>query len=265
MDAPADTRLELPDMAGHFGGLEVFGTPRQHTLTDNEGRKHTTKTYILDPIFTGDYVIEPVTVTWGDDQSITVAAPMLRVRDLTEEELALAGQFDTALSGRPPLPGPASRWTTWALVALLVLAAIALALWMLHKRAASTPAIAIKPAWEIAYDRLKVLQNRKLPELGRYQAYYVDLSSILRYYIEGRFHIHAPERTTPEFLTEIRQAGIMTPEHELFLEQFLRHCDNVKFAQYVPQNDQMEKSFRRTLRFVRETVPQAQPNKEEAA
>jgi len=265
VEAPADVEVDLPDMAGHFGGLEVYGAPKHHTKTDDEGRKHISKAYTLDPVFTGDYVIEPVTVTWGDDESITVPAPMLRVRDLTEEEILLAGQFDPALSGRPPLPGPASRWMIWVLVAAIALVVIGLALWLRHKRASAAPQVAIKPAWEIAYDRLKVLQKRRLPESGKYETYYVDLSSILRYYIEGRFHVHAPERTTPEFLDEIRKTGIMTADHERFLDQFLRHCDNVKFAQYVPQDVQMEKSFRRTLRFVKETVPQVKPGEGEAA
>lgn len=265
VEAPADTEINLPDLAGHLGGLEVFGVPKHHTETDSEGRKHITKTYILDPVFTGDYPIEPVTVTWGDDQSLTVPAPMLRVRELTEEERTLAGQFDPALSGRPPLPGPASRWYTWALVAVLALAAAGVALWLWRKRASKAPELTIKPAWEIAYDRLRVLKKRKLPEAGKYETYYVDLSSILRYYIEGRFRIHAPERTTPEFLDEIRQAGMMTDEHEQFLETILQHCDNVKFAQYMPRDEQMGKSFAGVLRFVKETVPQIQPSEEEEA
>ena len=108
------------------------------------------------------------------------------------------------------------------------------------------------------------LDERHLPKAGRYEPYYVDLSAILRYYIEDRFHLHAPEQTTPEFLAELSGSGYLDEGHERFLGAFLRHCDLVKFAQYVPTVNDMELRFTEVLRFVDDTVPSREEETEDS-
>jgi hypothetical protein len=255
VEAPEDAQVRLPDMVPRFGGLAVYGTPEYRSRILKNNRVRITETYTLDAIFPGDYLIEPVTVTWGDGQSVTVPSPALRVRELTEEEIADAEQFDAALPDPDFTPAPFyTRWPFWAALGGLAVAALAMLLF-LRRRKTEQAAEASKTPWEVAYERLRVLDQQGYPRLGRYEPYYVDLSSILRYYIEDRFHVHAPERTTPEFLEEIDGSGVLTDEQERMLARFLRHCDLVKFAQYKPTVEEMERSFTQVLQFVDETVP----------
>jgi hypothetical protein len=107
----------------------------------------------------------------------------------------------------------------------------------------------------VAYRRLRELDERHLSEEGRYEPYYVDLSAILRYYIEDRFHLRAPEQTTQEFLAASSTTGLFTGDHQQMLSELLKHSDRVKFAQYVPTVPEMERSFSAVLQFVDETVP----------
>ena len=113
--------------------------------------------------------------------------------------------------------------------------------------------------------RLTELLRRHPLESGRYGAYYVDLSAILRYYIEDRFNAHAPELTTPELLRVIGEASLLGEEQQAFLAEFLRHCDRVKFARYRPSTDEMKSGYAAVKRFVDETAPQAPTHEEEAA
>jgi hypothetical protein len=48
--------------------------------------------------------------------------------------------------------------------------------------------------WEKAFRRLRDLKSKDFPSQGMYEQYYVQLTWILRYYIEDRFNIHAPSR-----------------------------------------------------------------------
>jgi hypothetical protein len=256
VDAPSDADVKLPDMTDKFGGLSVYGLPEYQAESLDEGRVRITETYRLDPIIPRDYIIEPVVVTWGADQSSTTPSPALRVRELTEEEIALAEQFDSAIeypSRRDS--GVLEPWQRWA-IGLAAALALALLVWLwFHRRTPVASVEAHKDPWEIAYERLRTLDQRQYPKQGKYGPYYVDLSAILRFYIEDRFYVHAPEQTTPEFLSEITGSGTLSEDQERMLANFLRHCDRVKFAQYSPTVEEMEQSFTRVLQFVDETVP----------
>ncbi len=86
----------------------------------------------------------------------------------------------------------------------------------------------------------------------------MDLTSILRYYIEDRFLIHAPEQTTPEFLDAAARQRVFSDAQQAFLADFLRECDRVKFAQLLPGLDDMAAHFSQVKRFVQDTAPSAE-------
>ncbi len=260
IEAPSDMPLEWPDISHIARGLSVAGPIRtvQNEQTNN-GRTRITRAYELDAIWTGDYPLGPITVRYGNDASVSVVAPMLRVRDLTAEEEAAALRF--APHAGPILPRYPFLETWWFRIAGA--AAIAAALWGLfhwwRKRPRVPKPVRPRPAWEIAYDRIRELDAKQLPERGAYGPYYVELSSIVRHYIEDRFSLRAPEQTTQEFLYVAAQSGLLNPDHQKLLARFLRHSDRVKFARYQPTVNEMEHSMADVLRFIDETIPAQQP------
>jgi hypothetical protein len=133
---------------------------------------------------------------------------------------------------------------------------------MLRGRQAALAPELVKTPWQVAKERLALLEARHLPQQGKFDAYYVDLSAILRYYIEGRFQLHAPERTTPEFLAETVGQSYFSPEQEVFLSRFLRLCDRVKFARFRPDLEEMARSFDEVALFIEDTIPRAAPEPE---
>ena len=265
VEAPEGVDVKFPQMVGKLGGLEASDL-RRDTKPLRGNRRLISETYILDPILVGTYKIYPAEVKWGENDGVTVPSPALRVRDLTEDEKKDVAQF-ADIAGPVPVKGVVEKyWKIWTGVAVLALIAVAVS-WFLYKRRqrrlhqAPPP-----PPWEIAYQRLRELDERQLPKAGQYEPFYVDLSAILRYYIEDCFNLRAPEQTTQEFLATAGGSNAFSNDQQKLLSEFLRHSDYVKFAQYIPTVAEMERCFAFVLQFVDETAPKPEPeSKEEAA
>jgi hypothetical protein len=78
------------------------------------------------------------------------------------------------------------------------------------------------------------LRNAALRTPAEIAAFYVDVSHVLRTYLEERFGLHAPERTTEEFLQEVEAGRDLDVAQRLQLQRFLSQCDLVKFAAQIP-------------------------------
>jgi hypothetical protein len=92
-----------------------------------------------------------------------------------------------------------------------------------------------------------------LIEAGRVKEYYYRLSNILRHYIENRFHLRAPERTTEEFLVELQSSDALNQNYRELLSAFLTECDLVKFANYGATRDDAQRAHDTAVRFIEET------------
>ena len=75
---------------------------------------------------------------------------------------------------------------------------------------------------ERAWVELDRLLKKGLPGRGRYKDFYVELTMVVRRYIQRRYGIRAPHLTTEEFLRAAK------PSDEL--RRFLESADMVKFA-----------------------------------
>jgi hypothetical protein len=87
----------------------------------------------------------------------------------------------------------------------------------------------------------------------------ITVSDTLRSYLEERFNFRAPERTTEEFLYELRGTNMLTPDQKESLGDFLQSCDLVKFARYEPGETELMELHKSALRLVDETEPVVLP------
>jgi hypothetical protein len=160
------------------------------------------------------------------------------------------------IKGLVPLPSP---W--WWVAALLVMAAgAAVAAWYLWRRR-EMEAVPLGPPptpYEIAVQELQQLLADQLMERGELDAFYTRLSDIVRRYLEGRFHLRAPERTTEEFLYEVARDNSLIQEHKDLLGRFLQECDLVKFARFRPGLEDMKRAFEAAQQFIEDTRPVVQ-------
>jgi hypothetical protein len=163
---------------------------------------------------------------------------------------------------KPPIALP-DPWK-WVMIgaALLIAAVAAWLIWLYwRKRQTRIPPIPIIPA--------HVRARRKLEEalalIAQPREFCIAVSDTIRSYLEERFSFHAPERTTEEFLYELRETDLLAPDQKDGLGEFLKQCDLVKFARYEPGEPELRNLHQSALRLVEETEPVAAPTPEDAA
>lgn len=212
--------------------------------------------YRLEPFLSGSYVIPAFTFEFrdvnesnGKSYELTTEPIDIEVTSLLGEqrgELAIGDIEDVV-----DMPSKASSW--WlAPVAAVVLVAGSVLLY-LRRRKAKTIVRIFKPAHEIAYARLQALVRRDLVKAGKVKQFYEAISDILRHYIEDRFELRAPERTTEEFLLEIQNTDTLCEADRKSLMEFLTHCDLVKFAEHSPTAEQIQRTFDLAKGFIEQT------------
>lgn len=213
----------------------------------------------VEPLEPGTHEIGPIEVLLtragaeGGETVASVRTPALRVE---VEALLSEAELEEGLAAMKevvePAEGPA--WRAWAIGGAVALAALGAGAWLLARRGREAEAEVVRrAAHELAFERLERLRGSGLLQRGAWKAYYADLSLILRRYIEDRFGLHAPERTTEEFLAESKASAAFTEADVALLEKFLHHCDMVKFAAVEPTVSQGELAADSVRSFVERT------------
>jgi hypothetical protein len=215
----------------------------------------TRRTYELEPFLSGEYRIPPMTVSFraeGDSVVHALESDTLSVRvvSILPEDLAELGIKDIA----GPFDIPADY--TKAIVIAAAAVAAAGALYVLWRRRRLKPLAARRiPPHEVAYRALEQLLARGLIEEKRYREFTAEVADILRRYIEDRFGLRAPERTTEEFLAEAGTGLPVDDDRKRILAEFLVHCDLVKFAALEPSAEDVQRTFETCSSFIEATKP----------
>ena len=130
---------------------------------------------------------------------------------------------------------PPLSWKLVGWVAIAVLAALAILaglVWLARYLARRVKEHRMSPI-ERAWVELDRLIKKGLPGRGRYKDFYVELTMVVRRYVQRKYGIKAPHLTTEEFLREVagdasRVSGLTS--NVLSLRKFLESADMVKFA-----------------------------------
>ncbi|MGO9112949.1 MAG: BatD family protein [Thermoguttaceae bacterium] len=211
--------------------------------------------YTLEPTRAGKFVIDPISITFTDDHAVgSDKEHTLQTEPITVEVAAAVAQeapsLDQLRGPADPLPlppsfSPARWWIAVAAAAVVLAAAVA---WWLRCRKRTRSARVPTPA-ELANLELQRLRESDLAARD-VKLFYVELTAVVRRYIERTKGIHAPEQTTQEFLQEISLRKDFPAEQSRRLRSFLEAADLVKFAAHQPHNEDVEESFRRANAFV---------------
>lgn len=128
------------------------------------------------------------------------------------------------------IPDPWKRPIQVGFVAL-VAGAAGLAWWRWSRRPPAVPApIAPPDPAVVARGRIEAAREW----IGEPRRYAGEVSDAVRHYLEDRFGLRAPERTTEEFLLDLSRRPTLDPRHQGPLAAFLEQCDLVKFAGWRP-------------------------------
>lgn len=237
--------------------LENFGIVDWDNLgnkLDEDNNIVSTYQYRLEPFLSGTYAIPAFTFEFRDANGIEEKKYELTTEPIDIEVTSLLGEERSELviadiEDVIEMPQEASYWWLWAIGSTGFITAIVGWLCLRRKRYSKLVRI-FKPAHEIAYKRLRALVKDDLIKAGKIKEFYERISNILRHYIEDRFDLRAPERTTEEFLIELQWADDLTAPDKDNLGEFLRHCDLVKFAKHNPTNEQIQQTFNLVKDFI---------------
>jgi len=212
--------------------------------------------YKLEPTRTGKLSIWPISVTFtdtrpdGDGREHTI-----ETEGLTVEVASVLDSELPSLAGLKPAAGPvelpeAPGTGAWWLAGVLALAAggAGLAWWLRRRRRHAATVKPLSPR-ELAYLELERLLESRLAEED-VKLFYVELTGVVRRYIERTTGIHAPEQTTEEFLREISHTDTFPADETRRLRLFLEAADLVKFAAHQPRPEDVEESFQRAKVFI---------------
>ncbi len=147
---------------------------------------------------------------------------------------------------RGPLPAVPAWWQGHeslivALAAGLVAGMVTWAVVRLTQRASDPRRVAIE----------RIENARALARSAGAKAFAHEVSEAVRAYVEARFHIRAPRRTTEELLAELAQApGSPLVRWRAPLADFLVSCDLVKFGGVSLREDEIDALVQSARTFV---------------
>ena len=170
----------------------------------------------------------------------------------TNQTTSIAASANDIRDIKPPVNIPSGwEWLCWTLGTLAV-AALVFAAWRWwQKRRSQIPVEPPVPA----HVRAKEMLEKALALIAHPKPFCTLVSDTVRTYLEERFEFRAPERTTEEFLQELRGTNLLSLEQKEKLGEFLGCCDLVKFAKYEPVENELRDLHGSALRLVEETEP----------
>ncbi|MEM7373888.1 MAG: hypothetical protein AAF587_35020 [Bacteroidota bacterium] len=133
----------------------------------------------------------------------------------------------------------------WGGIVLGFLAIIAAIVWYVRKRRQTEeedePRVVYTiPPYEVAMRELAKLEELRLWQKGEIKSYYIELTDIVRTYIEGEFQVPAMESVTHEIIADLGKISLPVKLIK-DMKSLLEMADLAKFAKLRPdQNDNLQ-------------------------
>jgi len=251
-----------------FGeALERFSiidfVPRERL--DPDGRTRFSQRYTLQSPRSGEHRLPAILIEFVDRRPGQDPAPEGQdAYELLTEPL----RFDVAsivldagdLELSPPLgalpPRGGAREKPWFWVAGLLAVLVAASPFAYRTWARMRSRAALRSAFELARSELDSLLAGPRPTGDLLGGFFVELSGIMRRYLERRFRLRSPELTTERFLEVVSDSPDLSDAHQLLLRDFLSQSDLVdlvKFAHVIPDAKAISDAVDAVSSFIEET------------
>ena len=256
ISAPPGTKvLPLdPAVLNAMLGVEVIKDEELRTVAENP-ELLLEQRLLITSFDTGYVTIQPLPIYYEDAMGLRDTAFttdfLLTVRG------AVVSAEDDILPIKPIIEEPRNLLDYWWVLALLGLLLVGLGYREYRRRRAApvpTKSGPPPPAHARALTALDNLEAKKLWQAGRTDAYYVELTRILRTYLEERFDLPALEMTTRQITQALSSRSELNREQRDELSKLLQLSDLVKFAKATPAEDLHPRGLQRVRDFVRETT-----------
>ena len=247
--SPAGQTATLPDLRTRFQGFQVAEDFTEDPLPDADGGTTLVSRWRLVPEpMAKKYRLAPFVVSVVPAPSTEHQAPSTSIPPAPSTEHQAPSTFYTApvlfappaaresvtgdMEVEPKRDLPPLSWKLVLIASCLVLVALAVGciVWLIVRKIRTMVRIHRMSPIERAMYELEQLLKKGLPGRGFYKDFYVELTMVVRRYIERRHAVRAPNLTTDEFLRAAREKPAFSREAIAELKNFLESADMVKFA-----------------------------------
>ena len=259
--APQNLEAVIPPLDDRLQGLALGGRFERDPVT-RDGVTTREIQCRLTPLVAAEYRLAPFPVAYTDTRVDPPVSGWFPTRPVVlAVEPLVSGDPGSALQGalKPVWIRPPLSTVAWGVVLVLVVLAAAALLWRLLRRVREEVAVRRLSPRERALRELQQLLARDLIARGQVKEFYVELTFIVRRYIERRHGVRAPEQTTEEFLGAISQDARFRPEVLSRLRAFLRAADMVKFAAHRPDAAAIEQASGTAKEYIEHDDQEAKP------
>ena len=214
------------------GSLRVERTQTLQPELLDSGLVRWVRRFELQPFLAGDYAVPGLTIAvadaaGGETRLRSEPIPVTVVSVLDPAETTARPREVAAPVAVAPRPGHVALLGGIALAAAVGAAALIV---VLRRRAARMRARgALVPPDQAALSALRDLAAGDLPERDLL-AFHHAVATVVRTFLELRFGVRAPERTTEELMLIVAEVQWLDDVQRRSLHAFLARCDQVKFA-----------------------------------
>lgn len=248
---PSQVDLVLPALSDRAEGF-VVGQSFDREVTDADGVTTIEKVARLAPSIAEEYRIAPIPIVYytssasGPKQN-WFPTPAIRLESVMPE--SRSGGPKDAID--PVWIRPSAREISLTLAAaVLLIALILLAIKLIRKAMRYVRLLRLSPR-ERALEELRMLLEKDLVSRELVKEFYLELTMIVRMFIERGYHIRAPEQTTEEFLESAAEDNRFSPRLLEKLRVFLQSADLVKFAGFKPDRKATDTAVANARDFIR--------------
>jgi hypothetical protein len=251
-----NVQVRWPALGANLGAFEIRDyqkpDPRQA-----KGRVVEEITYTISTFDTGRFVIPPMAIEYQTPPDST-----WHQMQTEKLEIYVASTLPSEAGDIRDIKSPWELPRDWKLIiriglivlAILLLAAVGFYYWRKRQGKGILPERKEppRPAHEVALEALRKLRESDLLATGQIKAFYIELSEIVRRYIEGRYFVPALELTTGELMGNLREVALDSDARDM-LRDLLELSDLVKFAKYAPATEEHERALQLAESFVETT------------
>lgn len=224
--SPKDVDVYAPDLRSRVRGFSLAEDFAIEPYENDDGTRVMEVRWRLVPEpCAKTYKIAPFAIKTKSGKSF-VAGPVYFKNPL-EREKVLGEMIIDPKKDLPPL-----SWRLVGYCALILIGTITLigVIWMLIKYLARRVKEHRMSPVERAWAELDRLMKKGLPGRGKFKDFYIELTMVVRRYVQRTHNVKAPHLTTEEFFDATRKSASFPLSALDELIQFLRAADKVKFA-----------------------------------
>ena len=230
--------------------VDVIHDLKLDTLSVKNGVREIRARILLTSFDSGYYKLPLMVALTPQGDTIYLDSPFL---DVTNTPVDTANFVMHPIKGQMKYPVTLEEVLPWAALAI-ALAVLGYLIYRYIKRRKEQGGLFGKPEPQdpphiVALRELDRIRGEQLWQNGKEKLFYTGVTDALREYIEARFGVGAMEKTTSEIMADLSDKKI-EPRHYKELEELFKTADLVKFAKYVPGNEENEEAIPMAVRFV---------------